>query len=155
MRMSKWILKKRDVNAHKPKHHPSRRSTQYLSFTKSHGKQTLQLSHQPPHGKSLYVTPSIGIVTTIFLHHKWRFLIKLEYHSFLKKKKPPYFLEWILVFVGTFACTGVVACVDDYMNIAMGQTEESMQTCKLKKKYGDAMYGREGVPWFRSIWSCL
>nr|VDD52523.1 unnamed protein product [Brassica oleracea] len=42
----------------------------------------------------------------------------------------------------TFSYTGILACLDGYMNIAMEQTEEYVNG-KLKNKYGDALALRD------------
>jgi len=53
----------------------------------------------------------------------------------------------ILFFSKLFCCSGILACLDGYMNIAMEQTEEYVNG-QLKNKYGDAFIrGNNGTSW--------
>lgn len=42
-----------------------------------------------------------------------------------------------MIIFGYLDCSGILACLDGYMNIAMEQTEEYVNG-QLKNKYGDA-----------------
>ena len=61
----------------------------------------------------------------------------------------------ILFFSKLFCCSGILACLDGYMNIAMEQTEEYVNG-QLKNKYGDAFIrGNNGTSWISKFISLL
>ncbi|KAF3493367.1 hypothetical protein DY000_02056654 [Brassica cretica] len=56
---------------------------------------------------------------------------------FLSRSLQAYYIEFFITNWFLFYYTGILACLDGYMNIAMGQTEEYVNG-QLKNKYGDA-----------------
>ena len=77
------------------------------------------------------------IILSEFLHFHIRWLFIVSFHSvdqFIDVLLSTYELQPYL-FLLTF--TGILACLDGYMNIAMEQTEEYVNG-QLKNKYGDA-----------------
>ncbi|KAF3574293.1 hypothetical protein F2Q69_00062190 [Brassica cretica] len=55
----------------------------------------------------------------------------------LSRSLQAYYIEFFITNWFLFYYTGILACLDGYMNIAMGQTEEYVNG-QLKNKYGDA-----------------